>query len=353
MKKENSDISFYVDMMIAETILANDDIVKTAQLSQMFNFNSIGDWITGYVKEHYNENDKVGSLVNFVMPGIVASLIGGPFGWLAAFLMDMFDVDTMGALRTIYKKFEELLSTSNGVSAQQIDQVVNSSVDGHSGADSSATQKAAEANQYSILKAKPYSKKIRQAKLLKLDLIEYANGKPIISNAGTFSFITTEVAGKNILKSILSFIFKVIFKSVAVMVAADVANKALDRPSGLTPGSLQRQREERGADSPSSMQNKFQKNPSYSNDQLNSVHITNNKENIEQMVIDAAKEVYQGLEDQDSNIKSCNNFNVLVENIVWYNRKSAGDPVVFIPPEFNSKKKMADTFIAQLAQKVS
>lgn len=350
MKKKNSEISFYVDMMIAETILANDDIIKTAQLSQMFDFNSIGDWITGYVKEHYNENDKVGSLVNFVMPGIVASLLGGPLGFLVGFLMDMFDVDTMGALRTAYKKFEELLSTSNGVSAPQIDQIVSSSVDEHSGA---AVEKAAEVNQYSILKANPYAKKIRQAKLLKLDLIAYQNGKPIISNAGIFSFITTKVAGKNILKSILSFIFKVIFKSAAVMVAADVANKVLDRPSGLTPGSLQKSREERDNATSMSTQTKFKKNLSYSDNQLNSVHITNNKENIEQIVIDAANEVYQGLEDQDSNIKSCNNFNILVENIVWYNRKSVGDPVVFIPPEFNSKKKMADTFMDQLSQKAS
>ena len=67
------------------------------------------------------------------------------------------------------------------------------------------------------------------------------------------------------------------------------------------------------------------------------------------MLVNFSKEVYGGLDGQESAIMSSPVFKATVDNIAWYNHASAGDPIVFIPKNFTSKKQLVDHFIDEIA----
>jgi len=68
------------------------------------------------------------------------------------------------------------------------------------------------------------------------------------------------------------------------------------------------------------------------------------------MLVGFVKEVYEGLDNQDAAIRSVPGFKTIADNIAWYNHSAAGDPIVFIPKMFVSKKQLVDHFIDQIAK---
>jgi cytolysin (calcineurin-like family phosphatase) len=61
-----------------------------------------------------------------------------------------------------------------------------------------------------------------------------------------------------------------------------------------------------------------------------------------------ANEVYLGLENKDSQMKSSIGFNGVVDSIEDLNRKSTGNRIVSIPEMFKTKKDIVDSFIEDL-----
>ena len=107
---------------------------------------------------------------------------------------------------------------------------------------------------------------------------------------------------------------------------------------------------------PKSTQTKFSIKPGYvdtrynTSDDTNWIEkISNNKSSIENMLVSFVKEVYDGLNGQDALIRSVPGFQITADNIAWYNHSSVGDPIVFIPKHFTSKKQLVDNFIDQIA----
>ena len=71
------------------------------------------------------------------------------------------------------------------------------------------------------------------------------------------------------------------------------------------------------------------------------------------MLIKFANEVYDGLSNKDSVIRSSPAFQAVVYKIEWYNQASSGAPLVLIPKMFTSKKSVVDWFIDDVASKSS
>jgi hypothetical protein len=144
------------------------------------------------------------------------------------------------------------------------------------------------------------------------------------------------------------------------MVAGDAVNKLLDRPNAfdgsLKDGKPTMTTKMPNADQPTTTQTKFPLKKDYVDTQYNVggtnwiEKINNSKSSIENMLVSFTKEVYDGLDSQDGLIRSSPGFKSIADNIAWYNHSAAGDPIVFIPKMFVSKKQLVDHFIDQVAK---
>jgi hypothetical protein len=355
--KNNSEISFYVDTMIVETLLTDQVLSKTAQsgvLSQLV------EKVKGYVGSHIDPNDKSGSLLNILAPGAISvtfSALGLPWlGILFGLAMRVLNIDVKGILKSIWDKLKSSLGNDKQISSSEVDNIVNSSVQEHS---SPATQE--EADKAAQLMQQKTSSLLRDAKLLKLAMIEFDNIE-FNKTAAPSSFLSAYSAKKasttSLLSKVLSWIFKVSIASAGLMVAGDVINKFLGRPNALD-GTIQNGKEVEQSQTPlyTSKQTKFKINTNYVNENKNAgnsnwvENVSNDKQSVESMLVNFAKQVYQGLDGLESIIRSSPAFQVIADRIAFYNQTSAGDAMVFIPKYFTSKKQIVDMFIDDVAEK--
>lgn len=354
----SNQISFYVDTMIVETLLSDPGLSKTAQAQNILS--DIAGKVSHYFENHIRPDDKAGSLLDLFAPGLVwvtLRAIGLPwwFTTLLSLAMDVFHIDVRKIMSSIYSKLKSLLSGNKEVSSSQIDSIVSSSVQENA---SPATQE--EADQVEQMISKSYSVRLREAKLLKLAMIEYHKMKSEgQAKSKFFSLFSNRKAGTvSSLTSVLSWIIKIALASAGLLVAGDVVNKFLGRPNALD-NTIQKgkpvEKQETVAPVVVSKQTKFPLNPAYHEENLNSAaspwieNVTNNKESIEEMLVNFAKEVYQGLDGHEADIKASPRFQSIADSIVWYNHTSAGGPIVFIPKMFTSKKRLVDYFIDDVA----
>ena len=137
-------------------------------------------------------------------------------------------------------------------------------------------------------------------------------------------------------------------------VAGDVINKFMGRPNALD-NTVQQGKPVESIPAPKhvSTQTKFPVQPGYHEEHAAgwAENVPNNASAIEGMLIGFAKQVYKGLDGLESNIKSTVGFQVIRDRIVNYNLSSEGDPVVYIPNYFTSKKQIVDYFIDDVAEK--
>lgn len=350
MRSNNSELQFYADTLIVEALLENE-FTKTAE-------GGISDLISGvtnYVSGHINPNDKSGSVLDMLAPGVVfMALRAMNLTWLGILLgiaMQTFHIDVHSILRSIYDKIKGYVSDKKLLSSEQIDGMVSSSVQEH-------TAPATEQEAKTFLESKQFSQHLRDAKFLKLAMQEYQFRK----NSGFLDlFSSKKGATSSLLTTVLSWFFKVALASAGFMVAGDIVNKFLGRPNVLDKTYQEGKPSPQVAPSApivTSTQTKFKTNPSYQNDQHNvsslwSIPISNDPSSIGQMIIDFAKDVYSGLDGKESDIQNTSGFNVAKNRIVWYNQSSQGDNMVFIPKYFTTKKEIADLFIDELAKKTT
>lgn len=366
---KNSEISFYVDSLIVETLLSNESLHKTAQASGIFS--QLIDKVKNYFASHIDPNDRSGSLLNMLAPGAISLIFSSlGFGWLGALMglaMSVFRIDVKGILSSIWTKLKSSISGDKQTTSDEIDTMVNSSVQEH--AKPSTEDDALGA--LTLLEDKTSSQLLRDAKILKLALIEYESNKKLQKLAGP-SFLSMfngrKATTMNLLTKVLSWIFKVAVASAGLLVAGDVVNKFLGRPNALD-GTIQDGKPTvtpEGTPSASapavtapksiSKQTKFPVKSTYIDEKHNIGNanwmesVANNEVSIAAMLIQFAKSVYSGLDGKEATIRTSPAFEVIKDRIVTYNRASAGDTMVFIPKYFTSKKQIVDMFIDDVAE---
>lgn len=337
----DSEIKFYTDMMIIESLAPQQGIHKTASM--------VGDIISKvqqYVGNNVDPNNKVDSLVNILAPGAIALTFRAMgLGWLGmiiGFVMRAFHVDVGHIIGSIWDKLKPALNSGTPLTSSHVDSAVTSSVQEHMGTGEEP--------------AKTGTRIMRDAKMLKLALVDYEKdlfsltkkaapprNSPWSSRSGTSSVLGT----------LLSVLFKVALASAGLMVAGDVVNKFLGRPNALDNTIQHGQPVAQAPAASRSRQTKFPVNPSYqveSHPGMWSVPVSNDPASIENMLVVFTKDVYSGLDGHEGFITSSPTFQKIKSDISWYNHASAGDNVVIIPKEFTSKKDLVDYFIDDVAQ---
>lgn len=362
-----SEISFCVDTMLVEAVLAEPKLYKTAGVISDFM-----DRAKEYFSAHIDKKNPTSSVFNILAPGAVSllfSAIGlGKFGLLIGLLMDVFHVDVYGLFRSIASKIRGMVSGGEKVSSSQIDSAVNESVQ------ETATPTTLEDAQrgYQALQQKNqqdgswaddnkvYSslELLDDANMFKLALIHYEHQKMRLTKeaAGFGSFLSgfgsTRAKGTNILAKIFGWIIKIALVSAGLMVAGDVANKVVGRPNALDhtyQAGAEPKEEVAVAPALTVTQTKF---PLKADAPLQGTWpLTNTPANINNMLIQFAKDVYGGLDGKESIIQSSPAFQDVASQIEWFNIHNPGTAVIFIPKEYTSKKHIVDHFIDDVARR--
>jgi hypothetical protein len=361
MSNPNNQIGIYIDSLIAETLLGDGAMLKTAQNQNIMS--SIVGKVKDYFSSKVDPNDKAGSILNMLAPGIIRTTfaaIGMP--WLGLFLGiadSFFHIDVASILRSIWTQLKEVLSGNKPVTSEQIHNIVQSSVNDHVGpaTEQEADTAAQQADQSGQNPADDgFTTQIRTAQLMRLAMEDHFINKEAASRSWFSSFSTRKSATGNLLSSLLSLLFRVALSSAGLLVAGDVMNKFLNRPNSLD-GSIQQGKPTGETNTPSASVPSSGRptNPGYQDIVKNSPNmswvenITNNQSDIQQMLLNFAKDVYP-ISGQESAIESSPKFQNLVETIVWYNHESPGGPVVFIPRMFPTKKQLVDLFITDIPE---
>jgi len=343
----NSELAFHVETRIAEILLSDNSLHKVGTDGTV---SSLTDKVKDYVMHHIDKDDVVGSLVNILAPGVLSMAIGGWFGILLGLALRVFNVDIYSIFTSIWSSLKPSLSGDQKVSSQQVDQIVHGAVREHAGASATASWQDIRMLKLAMIEYDAHVRNIKQARRSTLDDFSRLLGGSRYGRGAAF----VDLLGK-----VLSWVFKVALASAGLMVAGDVVNKILHRPSALD-DTIQKGKPtdpEISAPPCASTQTKFKVNPSYHEENYNTKEsdwterAPNTQSGIVNMLINFAKEVYQGLDTLDSQIKTSSTFQTLVNEIAWYNHASAGDPIVFLPTNFKSKKMVVDCFIDEVAKK--
>ena len=345
MSNYNNRINNYVDLLVIETISGRTDLSKVAQDAASSGMMSgIADKIKGYVSNNVDPNDKAGSLLNMIAPGIISttfSLLGlGKIGFVLGLLARMFHFDLAGIFRSIYDGLKEELSGGKPTTSENVHNIVQNAVQANTS--SAAAPPSPETH--------TVAHRLRRSQIFKLALE---------SQKRTTILALGAAPSASMLSQILSFLFRVIVSSAGLMVAGDTMNHFLGRPNAIDNPIRGGQPVENGPPTPvATRQTRFPLNPSYQDSAKNSgntnwvENVSNNPGGIGQMLLGFAKDVYSGLDGQEGAIQSDPYFQNLVETISWYNHESSGGPIVFIPHIFTSKKQLVDQFINDVAEKL-
>jgi len=369
MSLSNSEISFLVDTMIVETILCDppqgSGLYKRAS--------AVGDLlggVKGYVDKHINPNDKVASVINMLAPAVITGALGAMgFGWwrfLVGLAISVFHINVGGIFEHMYEAVKNMITGGKQVTAQEVDAAAQQAVQNNTGTVSSHEEAAKAQEDAKNFKAASTNYKLRQARMLKLAMIEYeyqtfALTKEAFSLNPLEWFRKSQGTTTSLLSTIVGWIFKVVLGSAGFMIGADFLNHLVGRPSALDPGYQEGQpgtatgpSESAAPAAPTVSQTKFPLNPSYregAHPQPWVESIPNNEGSISNLLMGWAKEVYNGLNGREALITSSPAFQAVVDKIAWSNHAHGGDNMVFIPKMFSNKKSIVDYFIDDVAQK--
>jgi len=355
-----SEISFLVDTMLIETLIAEPRSYKTAGL-----LTDLLSKVKDYASSKIDPANPVGSVLEILAPGALwlalQSMGLGKLGFIFGLLMDVFHVDIKGMIGSIFSKIKPLFSNGGKVSSEQIDEATASAAQEQSGNVSPQEeqegykelpkyqeQQAQQANDgkvYSSLELMPY------AKMINLTAIEYEKHiLRLTKTAGFFdSYKGNKAKGSNLLGTIIGWLFKVVLASAGLMVAGDVVNKVLGRPNSFD-GNLQAGQPNNEAPSPDAAHATQTKYPLKGDSPIPSeIPMTNTPENISNILIQFAKDVYSGLDGKEALIENTPGFQVIKEKIAWLNVYNKGSATIMMLPNL-SKKELVDYFIDDVAK---
>ena len=365
----NSEISFYVDTLLVQTVLADPKFYKKAGV-----VSDLLENVKGYFGTHIDKNNPVESVLNVLAPGalwlLMQSFGMGKWGLLLGLLMDVFHVDVMGLLKSLYGKVRTMISGGEKVSDTAVDSAVESTAQEFSKpATPQEIQTGFQALQQKELNqetaqsddGKVYSslELMHDAKLLSLALIDYEHQKMRLTkeamDLSSFEkmFSPTKAKSTSILARIFGWVIKLALAAAGLMVAGDMVAKFLGMPSGLDHTFQAGQEPKETAttvapSAPASTQTKFKLKADAP--LPHTWPLSNNETNIENMLVQFAKDTYDGLDGKEGLIQSSPNFQSIKDHISWYNIHNPGSAAIFIPGQFASKKQLVDNFIDDVAR---
>lgn len=366
----NSQISFYVDTLLVEAVLADPKFYKKGGV-----VSDLLDSFKSYFSAHINPETPVTSVLNMLAPGVMWALMNslglGKWGLLLGLLTDVFHVDVLGLLKSLHNKVRDMISGGQKVSSSQISEAATATAQEFS---QPATPQEIQSGYLSLQQrqnsapqtesaqsddGKVYSslELLHDAKMLSLALVNYEHQKMRLTkeaiNFGSFSnaFSGTRAKSTSLLARIFGWIITIALSAAGLLVAGDVVNKIFGRPNALD-HTYQEGKEEPAETAapiaPQSVQDKFKLK---SDAPLpRSWPLVNNSANIESMLVQFAKDTYDGLDGKESIIQSTPGFQNIKEQISWYNIHNPGSAIIFIPGIFTSKKQLVDYFIDEVAR---
>lgn len=346
----SSAISFYVDTLLVETVLGNPKLIKTATSGVV---SELLEKVKEYVSSHIDPNNKVESLANILSPGVVAmgfkALGLGWLGFLISIAMSVLHINVGSIISSIWGSLKGMLSGDKQVTSQQVDNIVQSAV-----------QQEAPLNEQekSELQTNTFDQHMRDARMLRFALEEYqrqtlrlTKENIILKEAKLSSLFGRKAKTTSLLTKILGWIFKVALASVGLLVAGDVVNKFIGRPNAID-GTYQAGKPSSETISqpktPLATQTKFP----FKNDSPIPfmIPLINSNNNIENLIIQWAKDTYSGLDGKEHLIQNSPGFKIIKDRIVWYNARSEGDQGIYIPKNFATKRSLVDLFIDDVAK---
>lgn len=406
---KNSKISLYVDTLIVEAAISNDIIIKNAQGDFLSAFT---DSALQYFKDHIDPKDTTNSVLKILTPGALflafRSLGFNKIGWLLALASAIFRVNVPEMLSYVCEKIGSIISGGKKTSSSEVDSIVSTAVSASTPATepehvASALEKLRQGNfsplnyfsasaDDGLFSENSVEAQLRVARRIKLAIIHYESSLSKISNLESYAtptgskesftskvmdfinpFSKKKAETNSILVRVISYFCKLLLASAGFMVAGDIINSVIGRSNALdrslqegkpVPGSGKSDDPTKGQQIPGSTrgqtggasattQNKFPIKPGYVEESLTdwTENYMCNKYNIESMVIDFANDVYSGLEDKESIIRSSPGFRAVIERILFHNRDNIGHNMIFIPDIYHSKKEIADSFINDVARK--
>jgi len=331
-----NDTKFYLDCFVVSSLFKETQLQKTAE-NQIIS--GLTNKIKELVQEHVNPDDKIGSLINILSPGIIFNILPGGFvkKFIIFLLLNVFHINVGDIIESIWDKLKNAASGDKQIPSSEIDNAVQSAIQEHDTSEETS----------SLPKFQSLNQDIR---IFKLSILEYQMIKSAARS--NYDLYTRKKNSFKILSSLLGWIFKVAFASAGLLIAGDIVNNFLGRNTKSTDKTTQE------TPTITSKQTKFPVKATYSPENNNSnsqwvESISNNEPSIENMLVQFAKDVYSGLDGKEDLIRSSPAFNILKDRIVWYNHTSPNAPMVFIPRNFKSKKEMVDYFIDSIANKTN
>lgn len=335
------EISFYVDVIIAETILRDSKLNKMADASAP---SALVTSLKDYFGSKIDPNNKLESLMTILAPGALSMLFSvlgfGKFGMLLGLALSYFHIDIGSIITSIWSSLKPSLAGNKPVSSQQID---------------SAVQDAVQSG--NALETESFDQILHKAIMLRFAIDDYEKQVFRLTTESSFhkqaNPFTSSKATSSMLGMILKIVFKVALASAGFMVAGDAIHKFLNQPNSFD----KTYQYQAGAEQPSApivntpkaTQTKF---PFKSDSIIPSVDSRlNNPDNISAMIVQWAKDVYSGLDGHEQEIMNTAGFEEIKDRIVAYNRRSQGDQGIFVPKMFTgSKRSVVDLFIDDVAK---
>ena len=269
--------------------------------------------------------------------------------------MNVFHVDAYGILTSLFNKVKGMISGNKKVAPSEIDEAVNSTIQEHATEVSpeqaqegyqalqkmQANQQADDGKVYSSLEL------MHDAKMIRLAMMQYEYETLRLTktavNKGSFlsGFTGTRAKGTNIIAKIFGWVFRIALGSAGLMIGGDLIRHfvGMDHPS---------EQEVPPPQGPTSSQTKYKL---IGDTPLpRQMPLSNTPDNIGNMIVQFAKDVYSGLDGKENLIRNTPGFRAIKEKIVWNNVYNPGSRTTMMPAAFTSKKQIVDYFIDEVAK---
>ena len=375
MSLSNAEIRLYVDTLILEAVLADPTIVKKADTGILEN---IKNEVTKYVENSIDPDNKTASMLSLLAPvaifKIFSNILPRPIALILGILSSAFRIDIKDIFAKVYSEISNLISGGKKTTSAAIDNAVRSAVastvpqptEEHAKKfiqqyKKEDTSKSEEDIDTDIFSSSSIQKELRHARMLKLALIDYEQS--LIKTADTKKSLTG-ILGKlssftGFLTGSIGWIFKIALLAGGFIIAGDVLNRFLDRPS-IGEGTIQKGKVVDSSKPqivvPKSTQTKFPLRKDYTEENYNQgshtwiVNLTANKPNIENLILDFADDVFQGLENKENLILNNPKFKALVNHFMIFNAGNMGTNITIVPYPLHSKRQVVDMFIDDVAK---
>jgi hypothetical protein len=332
-------MSVFADILITETLLSpTQQLYKTAGFLDDFTAT-----IKSYFGSKIDKDNPVPSVINLLAPAVLwkaLSAIGfGGTGMLLGFLINVFDINVVELLTPLCEEVKSLVKSGKPISSSQISNITNQNTQVDE-----TDQDAGEANFSS-------AELIHHAKILKLAIIDFEtqNLRLMKEDFNYHQSNLYKMAANPALKAkstrllmkIIGFIITTILAAAGLLVAGDVVRSIFhESPAHQSSPSS-------ASTTPLSTQTKF---TSKGDSALPSaIQMINTPENIEQMLIQFAKDTYNDLDGKESSITNSSNFQTIKDQIVWFNSHHPNSSIISLPSQYSSKKQLVEHFIDQVA----